>query len=122
MIVWDKLYPGMGVQWRNQHELICFGKAKSAVTPSWFGGNVIQCARSGNKHHPTEKPVALIQKLIENNKDNDTIYDPFAGSGTTMMTAEQLGKTSFSMEMDPFFCDITIARWEKLTGEKAEKL
>ena len=122
MIVWDKLQPGLGIQWRGQHELICFGKAKATVVPDWGMGNVIQCQRSGNKHHPTEKPVALLQKLIENNKRHETIYDPFGGSCSTMMTAEQLGKVSYCMEMDPTFCDISIARWEKLTGERAEKL
>ena len=122
MIVWDKLTPGLGIQWRGQHELICFGRAKETVTPAWFRGNVINEKRSGNKYHPTEKPVTVLGELIKTNLKNDTIYDPFAGSGSTLMTAEQLGKTCYCMEMDTDFANIILARWEKLTGKKAVKV
>ncbi len=122
MIVWDKLTPGMGIQWRGQHELICFGRAKETVTPGWFRGNVISAKRSGNKHHPTEKPVELLSELIKTNLRNDIIYDPFAGSGSTLITAHQLGKKCFCMEMDEEFCNIILQRWENLTGKTAKKL
>ena len=120
MIVWDKLTPGMGIQWRGQHELICFGRAKETVPPAWFRGNVINAKRSGNKYHPTEKPVAVLGELIKTNLKNATIYDPFAGSGSTLITAEQLGKICYAMEMDMDFCNIILGRWEKLTGKKAK--
>lgn len=120
MIVWDKLTPGMGIQWRGQHELICFGRAKETVTPAWFRGNVLNFKRSGNKHHPTEKPVSVITELIKTNLRNEIIYDPFGGSGTTLITAEQLGKKCYIMELDQEFGNIILQRWENLTGKEAK--
>ena len=73
--------------------------------------------------HPTMKPVRLIGRLIKNSsKLGDTILDTFGGSGTTMIAAEQLGRKCYMMELDPHYCDVIIARWEKLTGKKAEKI
>ena len=120
MIVWDKLTPGMGIQWRGQHELVCFGRAKETVTPAWFRGNVINAKRSGNKHHPTEKPIEVLTELIKTNLRNATVYDPFAGSGSTLITAEQLGKKCFCMEMDLEFSNIILQRWENLTKKEAK--
>ena len=50
------------------------------------------------------------------------VYDGFGGSGTTLIAAEQLNRNAFLMELDPHYCDVIIARWEKLTGEKAVKI
>lgn len=120
MIVWDKLTPGMGIQWRGQHELICFCKRTSLGGP-YHKGNVLNIKRSGNEHHPTEKPIALLVELIENT-NGSTVYDPFAGSGSTMIACEQLGKKCYSMELDPLFVDILIKRWEDFTQKTAVKL
>ena len=48
------------------------------------------------------------------------VYDPFLGSGTTLIAAEQLNRICYGMELDPKYCDVIVARWEKLTGRKAE--
>jgi DNA modification methylase len=70
--------------------------------------------------HPTMKPVPLVGKLMTNSSRPDwNVLDPFGGSGTTIIAAEQLGRTAFSMEYDPKFCDVIVRRWEELTGEKA---
>ena len=71
-------------------------------------------------HHATF-PVALPAYIIENFTEK-SIIDCFGGTGTTMIAAEQLGRKCFMMELDPKYCSIIIARWEKLTGEKAVKL
>lgn len=120
MIVWDKLTPGMGIQWRGQHELICFCKRTSLGGP-YHKGNVLNIKRSGNEHHPTEKPITLLVELIENT-NGSIVYDPFAGSGSTMIACEQLQKKCYSMELDPLFVDIMIKRWEDFTQKKAVKL
>lgn len=120
MLVWDKLTPGMGIQWRGQHELIAFCKRTPLGGP-FHRGNVLPFKRSGNENHPTEKPIALLVYLLENTNGN-IVYDPFAGSGSTMMACEQLKKKCYSMELDPKFCDITIKRFEDFTGKKAVKL
>lgn len=76
-----------------------------------------------NKLHPTMKPVALVAHLMENSsKAGDTVMDIFGGSGTTLIAAEQLDRNCLMMELDPHYCDVIIARWEELTGLKAEKV
>lgn len=76
-----------------------------------------------SKLHPTMKPVKLVARLMYNSsRRGDAVADIFGGSGTTMIAAEQLGRRCFMMELDPHYCDVIIARWEALTGEKAERI
>lgn len=76
-----------------------------------------------DSEHPTMKPVRLIGRLICNSsKVGDIVLDTFGGSGTTLIAAEQLNRRCYMMELDPHYCDVIIARWEKLTGKKAVKL
>jgi len=120
MIVWDKQTPGMGIQWRGQHELVCFAK-RTALGGPYHKGNVISIKRSGNEHHPTEKPIALLVELLENTNGN-IVYDPFGGSGSTMIACQQLNKVCYTMELDECFVDIILKRWEDFTQEKAVKI
>lgn len=70
--------------------------------------------------HPTQKPVECMARPIRNHGGpDDDIYDPFLGSGTTLIAAEQLNRRCFGMEISPQYCDVVIARWGKLTGKKA---
>jgi site-specific DNA-methyltransferase (adenine-specific) len=71
------------------------------------------------RHHPTQKPVALMAWCIELCNEAKTIYDPFLGSGTTLIAAEQLGRKCYGMEISPKYCDVIIQRWENATGQKA---
>ncbi|MDR1022885.1 MAG: DNA modification methylase [Prevotellaceae bacterium] len=74
-----------------------------------------------NAEHPTMKPLKLVGRLIKNSSRNgEIILDPFGGSGSTMMAAEQLGRTCYMAEIDPRYCDVIIKRWEELTGKSAE--
>ena len=76
-----------------------------------------------NDMHPTMKPVPLIGRLMNNSsRPGWMVGDFFAGSGSTLMAAEQLGRTAFCMELDEKNCDVIIKRWETYTGQKAEKL
>lgn len=73
-----------------------------------------------NSEHPTMKPIALFDYQIKNNtKQEDTVLDLFAGSGTTLIACEQNGRISFNMELDPKYVDVIIDRWENFTGRKA---
>ena len=121
MIVWNKGSAGMGVGWRAQHEL-CVMASRSAqkFNPHKAQGNVITCGRTGNVNHPTEKPVELIAKIIDVTDFANAIYDPFSGSGTTLIACEQLGRPCYAMELEPQYVDVIIERWENLTGQKAE--
>lgn len=69
------------------------------------------------------KPVALVTLAVQNStKGEDIVLDPFLGSGTTLIACEQLGRTCYGMEISPQYCQVIIDRWEKLTGQKAEKV
>lgn len=85
---------------------------------------VIDCNKPAiNDEHPTMKPVRLIGHLMSNSsKQGDIILDLFGGSGTTLIAAEQLNRKCYMMELDPHYCDVIIARWEKLTNGKAKKI
>ena len=73
--------------------------------------------------HPTMKPVKLFDYLMQcSSKENDKVVDLFAGSGTTVVAAEQNNRRAYMMEFDPKYCDVIIERWQLLTGEKAVKL
>jgi len=70
-----------------------------------------------NRSHPTQKPVSVITWCIE--KTEGLIFDPFLGSGTTLIAAEQLSRKCYGMEISPAYCDVIVKRWETLTGKTA---
>ena len=73
--------------------------------------------------HPTMKPVALVENCLKDaTKEGDSVVDLFGGSGTTLIACENLKRKCCTMEKDPHYCDVIIARWEKQTGLKAEKI
>ena len=121
MIVWNKDAPGMGVGWRAQHELVMFASRAGVKFDAHKAvGNVVTLGRSRNPLHPTQKPADLIARILDVTDMAPTIYDPFAGSGTVMISAEAAGRRSFSMEIDPVHVDTIRARWEAYTGEPAQ--
>jgi DNA modification methylase len=70
--------------------------------------------------HPTQKPVALVEKAIGNSsKSGDILFEPFGGSGSTLIACEKTGRRAFVMEIDPRYTDVIVARWEQATGKKA---
>lgn len=72
--------------------------------------------------HPTMKPVELVANcILDGTKKGDIVLDAFGGSGTTIIASEQLGRKCRMVEMDPHYCDVIIARWEKMTGKTAIK-
>lgn len=73
-----------------------------------------------NDMHPTMKPVSLIGRLMKNSSKQDwAVLDPFGGSGTTLMAAEQLNRRAYLMELDPVYADVIVKRWENFTGQEA---
>ena len=86
--------------------------------------SVIDCQKPArSEYHPTMKPVRLFGYQIANSsRPGNIILDTFGGSGTTIIASEQLGRKARLMELDPHYCDVIIARWEKLTGQKAVKI
>lgn len=118
MIVWNKKSPGMGNGWRAQHELVMFAHR---TKPKWDNhkgyGNVLEATRSGNELHPTQKPVEILEKLLDNTEWAEGVLDTFGGSGTTLIAAESAGQPSFIMEMEPGFVDVIVQRYIKTTGK-----
>ena len=73
-----------------------------------------------SEEHPTMKPIELVARAITNSsKAGSVALDLFGGSGTTLIAAEQTGRTCHMMELDPKYCDVIVKRWEEFTGEKA---
>ena len=70
-----------------------------------------------NADHPTMKPLKLLARLIKNSsRQGDVVLDTFGGSGSTLITCEQLGRKCYTMELDPKYADVIVKRWLKFTG------
>lgn len=85
---------------------------------------VIDCERPMKaKGHPTMKPVKLFgQQILNSSRVGEIVFDPFGGSGTTIVACEQLKRSAYVCELSPVYCDVIIKRWETLTGNQAVKL
>jgi DNA modification methylase len=83
--------------------------------------NVLQCrgVDGEDKEHIAQKPVELLAQVMGVTRRGSVVYDPFLGSGTTLIAAEQLGRKCYGMEISPSYCDVIVKRWETLTGKKA---
>ena len=136
LCVWTKTNAGMGSFYRSAHELIFLfkngtgshcnnvqlGKFGRYRTNVWNYAGVNALSRSGVEGdllslHPTPKPVALIADSIKDcTARADIVLDPFLGSGTTVIAAERTGRVCFGLELDPCYVDLTVRRWQILTG------
>lgn len=73
--------------------------------------------------HPIGKPVDLVIPMILNSSARgDVVYDPFLGSGTTIIAAEMKRRVCYGLEIDPRYCDVIVTRYENFTGKKAERI
>jgi DNA modification methylase len=134
VIVWDKINaaPQMQANVLSNAFEFCFvfgGNASRAVPFADFHGtlsNVLRLDPRGkndqaDKHRavfPLELPAWFMQSLCREAK---TVADPFCGTGTTLIAAEQLGRKCYGMEISPAYCDVIVKRWETLTGKKATR-
>lgn len=110
VLVWDKGTPGMGdieANWAFSWEAIIYAKKGRRPIPE-RRSSVIAVDRTPHQHmiHPTQKPVALIEKLIEmSTSPNDLVVDPFSGSGVTALAAQNLGRRAIGIELDEFYIE-----------------
>jgi DNA modification methylase len=95
------------------------GKKKGMVCRSHreLGTVIVSPPVNANDMHPAQFPVLLPAEYIK--AFGDSVYEPFCGSGTTLIAAEQLGRKCYGMEISPQYCDVIVRRWENLTGETA---
>lgn len=86
-----------------------------------FATTTIDCDKpKANDEHPTMKPILLCAQLVKNStKPSEVVLDLFGGSGSTLITCQQTGRSCRTMELDPKYCDVIVSRWESLTGEQA---
>lgn len=137
LCVWVKTNGGMGSLYRSQHELcsimkvpggrhqnnIELGRHGRYRTNVWSYPGVNSFGRNRNADlidHPTVKPLEMIEDAIRDaTKHGDIVLDPFGGSGTTLIAAERCMRTARLIELDPAYVDVTIRRWQELTGEHA---
>lgn len=111
--------------YHTQYEPIWYG---------WLGGSPRVCKVEDRKQsdlwqiprpkrsdeHPTMKPVELVARSLKNSsRPGDIVFEPFAGSGTTLLAAETTRRICHAVEMDPKYCDVIVSRWEDLTGQEA---
>lgn len=128
-IIWVKPTPVFGrVYWHFRHEPCMMGWAKGSKPDhngshdhdsvweiDWEGKSRI----IGNEH-PTQKPVEIFRRPMEKHtQPGDICLEPFSGSGSQLVAAEQLGRRCYAMEISPVFVDVAVRRWERLTGKTA---
>lgn len=110
-----------------RHEPIIYGWKKKGKH-NWNGNrkqsSVFEIDRPHKSDmHPTTKPVELFSQFISNSsKSGDKIFESFGGSGTTLIASEKLSRKSFTMELDPYYCDVIVSRWCKYTNQTKIKL
>jgi DNA modification methylase len=87
------------------------------ATAVWEVASAIE---DGPQDHPTCKPVELYRRPITyHTAPGELLYEPFCGSGTALIAAEQLDRRCYALELSPLFCDVAVARWEAFTGRRA---
>jgi DNA modification methylase len=108
-----------------QHEP-CWYAVRKASTGHWAGDRSqstlwnIKARDDSGKGHSTQKPVECMRRPIENNSSpGQAVYEPFSGSGTTIIAAEMTGRACYAIELNPTYVDIAVQRWQEFTGKTA---
>jgi DNA modification methylase len=127
-IIWDKtrLIISRGhYHWRHEP---CWYAVRKGRTAHWTGDRKQTTVwpirhRRSESGHAAQKPIECMQRPIENHtRPGDALYDPFLGSGTTLLAAERTGRICCAIEIEPAYAALAIARWQELTGRKARLL
>jgi DNA modification methylase len=108
-----------------QHEP-CWYAVREKATGHWAGDRKqatlwhIKAREDGGVGHGTQKPVECMKRPIENNSSpGQAVYEPFSGSGTTIIAGEMTGRCVYAMELSPEYVDVAVKRWQDFTGQKA---
>jgi len=126
LIIWAKSNFPMGRgHYHHKHEP-CWYVVKKGGTGHWSGDRKqttlweIDSPRKSETGHSTQKPVECMKRPIENNSSpGQAIYEPFSGSGTTIIAGEMTGRSIHAIELSPAYVDVAVKRWQDFTGEKA---
>ncbi len=128
-IIWDKQHPVLTRKdFMGAHEW-CFYTWREGAAHVFLGPNNatdlwhIKKVNPQSMRHLTEKPVELAVRALQySSRPGEHVLDLFGGSGSTLIAAEQTGRRAFLMELDPLYCDVIVQRWEKFTGQQAERI
>ena len=137
LIVWAKTNGGMGTLYRSQHELLPLfkrgtapdinnverGKKRRRRSNLWTypaASSLGAEGREGRQHHPTVKPVAMLEDaLLDMTEGGDIVIDPFLGSGSTLIACEKTGRRCRGVELNPLYVEVILRRYEAVTGQAA---
>ena len=135
-VIWDKGLFAMGRSWYHWAHEPCWVVRRPGI-PHLFHGSrdqstiwrapspkmIMAGSEEEKQDHPAQKPVLLYEAPIRNHlRAGEVVYDPFLGSGTCLVAAETLGRRCLGMEIDPKYVQVSIERWQGLTGQKAARV
>lgn len=132
-VIWDKGLFAIGRSWYHWGHEPCWVVRKAGSKARFLGERnqstiwrapspkmIMGGSVEPKVDHPTQKPVALYEAPIGNHlRRGEAVYDPFLGSGTTLVAAERLGRRCYAMEIDPRYVQVAIERWQTFTGQTA---
>lgn len=127
-VIWAKSHLALSRgHYHWQHEP-CFYAVRVGCDAHWNGARdqatlwSIKTKGDGDDAtvHGTQKPIeCMLRPILNNSTRGDAVYEPFSGSGTTIMAAEKSGRRCFGLEIDPRYCDVAVKRWQAATGKRA---
>lgn len=118
LVVWDKKHMGLGMGFRARHELILHFTLGAPEYHDLGTANVLEAGRvtADEREHQTQKPTHLLSQLIRvASPVEGTVLDPFAGSGSTLVAARDLGRKAIGVELDEAHCDTAVKRLSQAT-------
>jgi DNA modification methylase len=135
-VIWDKGLFAMGRSWYHWSHEPCWIVRRSGAKVPFRGSRdqatiwrvpsskmIMGGSTEPRLDHPTQKPLLLVETPIRNHlKAGDPLYEPFCGSGTALIAAECCGARCYAMEIDPIYVEVALRRWERFSGQEAERL
>ncbi len=135
-IIWDKGLFAMGRSWYHWGHEPCWAIRRTGAKVSFLGERdqstiwrvpspkmIMGGSRERKFDHPAQKPALLSEIPIKNHlKSGESVYDPFLGSGTTLIAAERLSRTAYAIELDPRYVDVALTRFERFSGTTAVRI
>jgi DNA modification methylase len=125
-IVWAKHQFVISRGHYHPHHEPCWYAVKGGATGHWVGDRKqstiwqIQKPKENETGHSTQKPVECMKRPIENNSSpGQAVYEPFSGSGTTIIAGEMTGRHIYAVELNPAYVDVAVKRWQDFTGQQA---
>ena len=135
-VIWDKGLFALSRSWYHWAHEPCFVVRRAGAAVPFYGGRnqatiwrapspkrVSGAGSEESFDHPAQKPVLLYETPVANHlRPGEALYDPFAGSGTSLIAAERLNRCCYAMEIDPRYVQVSLERWAAFTGREAVRV